>query len=246
MIETSTTLDGLLNHRVVIEQPAEGYRVAVDTVFLAAAVPALGGDKVLDMGCGVGGAMLCLACRVPQLAGLGVEIQGELVELCYHNIGRNDFASGLLVRRDDATSLPADLRGGFDHVLMNPPYHEEARHDVSVNPSKEAANTEKTGALSLWIASAALSLRPSGTLTLIHRWDRLSEVLSFLQPSFGEVEVLPIAPKKGSEPKRVIVRGRKDALFSVKQSDPFILHEDSGKYTERADAVLRKAEALWA
>jgi len=244
MIETPTSLDGLLDRRVAIEQPTIGYRIAVDTVLLAAAVPALEGDKVLDMGCGVGGAMICLACRVPGIKGLGIEVVPELVELCHHNIGRNAFASGLLVRREDATSLPPDLLGVFDHVLMNPPYHEEKRHDASPNNLKHVANIEKKGDLALWIASAAAALKTSGTLTLIHRADRHDEILSLLKKAFGEIGVLPLLPKVGTVPKRMLFRARKNAASIVQNCYPLILHQDSGDYTEEADAILRLGEEI--
>ena len=239
MAEIPTTIDGILNRRVMLEQPVIGYRVAVDTVLLAAAVQALGGDKVLDLGCGVGGAMLCLACRVPQITGLGLEIQKELTDLCSRNIERNAFAAGLAVRQEDATALPPDLQGVFDHVLMNPPYHEEKRHDASPDNSKQAANIEKTGDLKLWIASAAAALKPSGTLTLIHRADRRDEILSLLQGTFGDIEILPLLSRTGEPPKRVIIRARKDALFWVKESGPLVLHKNSGDYTEEAEGILR-------
>jgi tRNA1(Val) A37 N6-methylase TrmN6 len=227
-----------------LEQPTIGYRVAIDTVLLAAAVPALEGDKVLDVGCGVGGAMICLACRVPNIKGLGIEIVPELVELCHHNIGRNAFASGLLVRHEDATSLPPDVQGTFDHVLMNPPYHEEKRHDASPNNLKHAANIEKEGDLVLWVASAAAALKTSGTLTLIHRADRHDEILSLLQKSFGEIEVLPLLPKEGTKPKRTLFRARKNAAFFVQNCAPLVLHQASGDYTEEADAILRLGEEI--
>ncbi len=244
MIETPTSLDGLLDRRVTLEQSTIGYRVAVDTVLLAAAVPALEGDKILDMGCGVGGAMICLACRVPNIKGLGIEVVPDLVELCHHNIGRNAFASGLGVRREDATSLPSDLLASFDHVLMNPPYHEEKRHDASPNNLKHAANIEKTGDLALWVASAAAALKTSGTLTMIHRADRHDEILSLLRKSFGEIEVLPLLPKVGTVPKRILFRARKNATFIVQNCYPVILHQDSGDYTEEADTILRLGEEL--
>jgi tRNA1(Val) A37 N6-methylase TrmN6 len=203
-------------------------------------------DTLLDMGCGVGGAMLCVACRVPGIAGLGIDIQEGLVALCRRNIERNSFAAGLSVRRGDATSLPPDLYGTFDHVLMNPPYHEESRHDVSPDKLKRAANTEKTGDLSGWIGSASLALKSSGTVTLIHRADRRDEILTLLQPAFGGVEALPLLPKKGAEPKRVILRARKGQTFSVKEVTPLVLHKDSGAYTEEAELVLRHCGALLA
>lgn len=239
MAETSTTLDGILNGRVALEQPVKGYRVAIDTVLLASAVPALRGDRILDLGCGVGGAMICVAARVAGVEGLGLDVQGELVALAYRNIKRNDFASGLEAKVGDATSLPSELRGTFDHVLMNPPFHSENGHDVSPDKSKRMANTEKEGDLSLWLRSAEAALKTSGTLTLIHRADREADILLFLGPSFGEIDLLPLLPKESATPKRLIVRARKNAPLVNKRCNPLILHKDPGGYTEEAEALLR-------
>ena len=244
MTDIPTTLDGLLNYRVALEQPAVGYRVSVDTVFLAAAVPAKAGDRVLDMGCGVGGAMLSVACRVAGVTGLGLEIQSDLAALCRRNIARNAFASGLDVQQNDATQLPPDLHGLFDQVLINPPYHEESRHDVSSDRMKRAANSEKAGDLGLWIKSAAVALKLSGFLTLIHRADRQEEIIARLQNAFGSIEVLPLLPRKGEDAKRVIVRARKDVNRSVQIAHPLTLHKAEGGYTDQAEAVLRYCRAV--
>ena len=68
-----------------LRQPACGYRVAIDPVFLAAAVPAEPRQPVLDIGCGAGAAMLCLAARVPRLRVVGLEMQRDLVRLASDN-----------------------------------------------------------------------------------------------------------------------------------------------------------------
>ena len=73
------TEDRLLGGRIRLRQPASGYRVAIDPVFLAAAVPAAPHQTVLDVGCGAGAAMLCLAARVPQSRIVGLEMQRDLV-----------------------------------------------------------------------------------------------------------------------------------------------------------------------
>ena len=77
--------DRLLGGRVRLRQPAEGYRVAIDPVFLAAAVPAEPHQLVLDVGCGAGAAMLCLAARVPHSRVVGLEMQRDLVRLAGDN-----------------------------------------------------------------------------------------------------------------------------------------------------------------
>jgi len=59
----ATTEDRLLNGRVRLRQSADGYRAAIDPVFLAAAVPPGGPCSVLDLGCGAGAATLCLLAR---------------------------------------------------------------------------------------------------------------------------------------------------------------------------------------
>jgi tRNA1(Val) A37 N6-methylase TrmN6 len=260
-----TTIDGLLNRRVTLEQPANGYRVAVDTVLLAAAVPAVAGDKLLELGCGVGGTMLCLAARVPDVTVIGIEIDEELAQLCTANIARNNFQDRLSVLRGDVLELfenkilqqdrsnPLPLVGGiravlpasFDHVLMNPPYHEEARHDVSADAQKRTANAEKSGDLARWIANAARALTSNGMLTMIHRADREAEIIDLLRMDFGAVEILPIAPKADAAPKRIILRARKDAVsFPPLRRENFVLHQADGRYTEAAEDILRHMKAL--
>ena len=70
--EGDLTHDAFLCGRLHLWQPRKGYRAATDPVLLAAACPAVAGQRVLDLGCGAGAASLCLAARVPglQLAGL--------------------------------------------------------------------------------------------------------------------------------------------------------------------------------
>lgn len=234
-----TTLDGLLNRRITLEQPARGYRAAVDTVMLAAAVPAKPKQRVLELGCGVGGAMLCLAARIPHLSLTGVEIQPELAELCRKNLEQNKIEGEVL--QSDVADLTLS---NFDHVFMNPPYHEETKHDVSEDSIKRTANTEKDGALAVWIKSAALALKNKGTLTLIHRADRVATILSEVKKYFGNAELLNILTKPDAPAKRVIIRAQKMTKWSITPCTYFTMHQKDGSYTEAANAILRDAAAL--
>jgi tRNA1(Val) A37 N6-methylase TrmN6 len=241
----NTSLDGILNRRVMLEQPVAGYRIAIDTVLLAAAVPAVAEDRVLDMGCGVGGAILALAYRVKGIKGMGIDIQPELIEMFRRNIARNPNATGLQVRVGDAAALGrGDDLGAFDLVMANPPYHEEAKHDASPDKIKQIANHEKDGNLPQWIQAAATVLRDGGVFTLINRADRRNEILMYLRSQFGEIEVLPLLSKDGGEVKRLIFRARKGAAYAVRDCKPFILHKPEGGYTPEADAVLREVQPL--
>ena len=116
--------DAFLGGRLRLWQPLQGYRAAIDPVLLAAFVPARPGQRVLELGCGGGTAVLCLARRVPGLELHGVEIQPDYAELARRNAAENGLA--LRVHVGDVLDLPAGLRLGFDQVLANPPFHAAA------------------------------------------------------------------------------------------------------------------------
>lgn len=102
-----TTDDVILDGRVKLTQPKEGYRAAVDPVLLAASVRAQAGEKALDLGCGVGAAMLCLGTRVDGLAIDGLELQSELADLARANVAANGFAERMAVYTGDLLDPPA-------------------------------------------------------------------------------------------------------------------------------------------
>ena len=237
---TGITVDGILNQRVRLKQPKRGFRVAIDTVFLAASVPAVPQDNVLDLGCGVGGAMLALATRVSPLLICGVEIQPELADLCRENIATNPLESRLIVAEGDVTTpLAPYLAGQFDQVMMNPPYHDRERHDPSPIQTRSVANTEADDGLRLWLMTAQQALKLDGCLTLIHRADRLPEILEELELLFGEIWVLPLLPKADQAAKRVLIRAYKNEHRAVHEAEPLVLHNSDGSFTAAANRILR-------
>jgi len=231
-----TSIDKLLGGRFAVEQPKKGYRIAVDTLLLAAAVPARAGQKILELGCGVGGVMLALATRLPDVSITGVELQPALAALCASNIKRNNWEDRLRVIEGDVAALPEALRGGAAHVMANPPYHDSKSHGGSANACKRIANMESAEAdLSVWLKVAAEALEEGGTLTLIHRADRQDEITALAAPLFGEIRVRPICARENTPARRVIFRARKTDEKKGDPSEvilepPFILYGADGRY----------------
>jgi len=236
--------DRLLEGRVLLRQPAEGYRAAIDPVFLAAAVPTDGTEMVLDLGSGVGAASLCLASRVPSARIFGLEMQSALVGLARQNIEINGFAGRVESMIGTLQMPPPKLApGSFHHVMTNPPFN-DAAGTASPNAGKDAANREGEVELSDWMRFAVNMLRPKGTLTLIYRADRLDQLMAALYRKVGEITVIPLWPKSGRPAKRVIVRARKGIASPLSMTAGMVLHEESGAYTKAADDILRRGAAL--
>lgn len=242
------TRDLFLGGRLAVSQPEAGYRAGIDPVLLAAAVPASAGQSVLELGCGVGVASLCLAVRVPGLRLTGVERQPAYAELARHNAGANGVALDIVT--GDIAALPAPLRAaGFDHVIANPPYYRRDRGTAALDAGREAALGEETP-LATWLDTASRRLAPGGRLTLIQRAERLAEVLALCDTRLGSVEVLPLAPRVGRPAKLVLLRARKGGRAAFRLHFPIILHEgarherDGDSYSPAVSAVLRQGAAL--
>ncbi|MBI1243885.1 MAG: methyltransferase [Alphaproteobacteria bacterium] len=239
MIETARE-GTLLGGRVRFTQPAEGYRAAIDPIFLAAACPA-DARMALDLGCGAGAASLALMARVPETHVTGVEIDAGLAALAQTNAAANGWQARFKVETADAAVHSGT---GFDLVLCNPPYLDAARADPSPDPASRRADVEDTLALEGWVDAALRALKPRGTLVFIQRADRLADLLGALAGRAGETVVFPLWPRAGVPAKRIIVRARKGVRTPLVLAAGLVLHEADGAYTRAAESILRDGAPL--
>ncbi len=236
--------DGLLNGRVRLAQPAQGYRVAIDPVLLAASVTVSSSQTILDAGCGTGAAALCLAARCADGAIVAIERDPALAEFARRNVSANDFGARIDVIEQDFEVFASAHRETFHQVLFNPPFYASSAHTASPYATKAVAHDEATFSFDGWIAAAATCLRPAGRLTLIHRADRLADILMALDRRFGATLIFPLWPRIGTPAKRIIVsavKGRKTAPMLL---PGLVLHEDDGAFTAKVENILRNAAPL--
>ena len=238
------THDAFLGGKLHLWQPRKGYRAGVDPVLLAATVPAQAGQRVLELGCGVGAASLCLGARVPGLTLTGVELQSAYAALARRN--GPDFE----VVEADLAQMPLDVRQRqFDHVLANPPYFDRDASIASQHIAREVALGERTP-LEKWVQIAAKRLAPKGQAHFIHRAERLPELIRALPHDMGSIEVLPIAPRMGRAAELIILRARKSGRGAFRLCAPLVMHEgdahlvDGDSYVPQIRAVLREGAAL--
>lgn len=241
--------DAFLGGRLTLWQPVRGYRAGIDPVLLAAAVPARAGERVLDLGCGAGAAMLCLGTRVPDLVLVGVELQAGYAELARRNAAANGLSADIHVA--DLREPPAEVRrAAFDHVIANPPYFRMGAGTAAGDGGRAASLGGDTPLVD-WTRAASARLRPRGLCSVIQRADRLPDLLdAMVAARLGSLVMRPLHPRRGRDAALVIVQGVKDGRAPFRLGAPVILHDnarhmaDGDDYTAQVRRVLRDAAPL--
>ena len=242
IVTDTNTEDTLLGGNVRLRQPRKGFRAAIDTVLLAASVPAKSGQSVLELGTGTGGAALCLCHRVADLKISGMDINPSAVALARENIllnGVGEYVDAII--GDVAEPLPKDFDGSFDHVMMNPPFLPENTDHVSPNADRALATKETGTDFQQWFKFGHDALLHKGYLTVIHRADRLAELIKALPSNFGGVSIFPLWPHQGEEARRVIVQVRKGVRTPARILPGLLIHNTDGSYDDAAKCVFNGA-----
>jgi tRNA1(Val) A37 N6-methylase TrmN6 len=225
--------------RVIARQPTTGYRAALDTVLLGAAIQAGAGEQAVELGCGSGAALLIAAERNGQARFLGVERDLQLVALAEANARANASAPRVEVVAGDVLALPHAWRDRFDQAFLNPPFHDDTRTvRAPRDPARRAAFVDETGGTAAWIAAALAAVRSGGRVTLIQRADRLADVLAALGGAAGEIHVRAVHPRRGAPARRVVVRARKGSRSPLLILPSLVVHEDEDGFTEETAAIL--------
>lgn len=242
------TEDRLLGGRVRLRQPETGFRAAIDPVLLAAAVPARGGERVLEAGTGTGVAALCLLARVGGACVTGIERDAVLAEIARENAALNDATGRFAVITGDVTARAiareAAALGPYLHAMANPPFHRDGTAPPLAR-RREAAHESPEASLAAWVAAMARRLAPRGTLTVILPPARLPDAIAaFADRGIGSLAIIPLWPRDGDTARRVIVQGVKGGRAPCRVSAGMALHRRDGSFTDAAEGVLRGAASL--
>ena len=243
-----TTIDAFLGGKVHALQPKHGFRSGIDAVLLAAAVPAATSDTILELGCGVGVASLCLDARVTGLNITGVELQAAYAALATQNVASNNVLGTIICA--DLRSLPPELRQKqFSHVMMNPPYYDRAQGHAATNAGRDVALAGDTPLVD-WLDVGIKRLAPKGTLTIIQHITRLPEVLAAVNGRLGSVICRPVAAHNQAAPGLFLLQAKHSGRAPFILSKTWIMHgADAAKgnvesYTPETKAILRNGASF--
>lgn len=249
--QQTLTRDAFLGGRLVVSQPARGFRAGLDSVLLGASVRA-DAKRLLDLGAGAGTAALVALADLREATATLVEIDPGTAALAALNLEANGFARrGRVLNLDvsakgsqrAAAGLPADH---YDSVIANPPFFDPSAGSAP-SAARSTARHMPPEALELWVKAAATHAAPEGEVVFIHAAASLPQLLPAFTARFGAVTVLPLTPRDGEAASRVLVRGIKGSRAPFTLLASRALHEPGGRtFRPEFDTIFRgTARLIW-
>lgn len=233
----------ILGKKISVTFPEKGYRGGIDPVFLAAL--ARGTGNVIELGCGVGTAALCVKHHHPKCTITLMDISAPSLEMATLNF-KNNSLEATFIQGDvkDKGSLPLNH---YDEVIINPPYFEDGHYFQDTQTTRALTNHEGEGGALLknWVDAANRCLNAKGVLTLIHRTERLDDILALLkEKKFGEIHVFPLFPQDGKPSKICLIQAQKGRKSGLTLHPGMVLHAGEKQYTQAAQAILYEGKKI--
>jgi tRNA1(Val) A37 N6-methylase TrmN6 len=240
------TEDRFLGGRLTLRQPWPGYRAGADAALLAAAAAPEAGERAIEAGCGAGAALLQAAARSAEARFVGVERDPAALALAKANIAANGLAGRVEALAGDVADRFAGLGlERFDAAFANPPFFDDPGALRGPHPARAGAWLADDG-LEAWIRFLLAATRDGGRITVIHRADRLADLLALLGAKAGSFRIRPVQPFADAPAKRVLVQARRGGKAPLVLLPALVLHVrgEAAKHTPEVEAILRGETAL--
>ena len=213
---------------------SEHFKLGTDSVLLADFVNIGSRQRGIDLGCGSGVLPLLLMSKSERLHMTGLEINPEAAKTAEANLEANKLAErGSIVTGDIRLCKELFKSGEFDLVVANPPYFAEGSGKQSTDEAKAAARTETMCTLGEVCRAAAYLCRTGGVFCLVHRAERLCDVLCILRESGLEPKRLrTVAHDASKEPSLILVEARRGGGSGMKLLPPLFIRNPDGSETQ--------------
>ena len=223
-----------------IYQRPDMFNFSLDSILLADFVILNQKIKdVCDLGTGFAPIPLYLTMK-KNLHIVGVEIQEEVAVIAKKNIELNDLEKSVTILHGDINQLDKHFKpGSFDLITCNPPFFKTfPDSNVNLSEYKTIARHEKLITLKQIVKMAKHLLKTKGHLVMVHRTDRLNEILDVLKMYQFTVKRLRfVHTKKHDTAHMVLIDATKQGLEGLKVLPPLIVHEN-GDYTEEVRKIF--------
>jgi tRNA1Val (adenine37-N6)-methyltransferase len=231
-IFANETIDDLILGGLKVIQKKKGFRFALDAVLLAHFASLKRGNKIIDLGTGTGIIPLILSTRAKDLKITGVEIQQEVAQMARRSVTLNNLKDIEIVNAD-LRNIGSEQHGQYDLVISNPPYLPIGQGKISPIEEVALSRHELECSLEDLVKSAALLLKNKGNFALVHRPERLGEIISLLTKFKIEPKRIRLVhPFLNKNANLVLIEATKGTKPGLIVHEPLVIYHDDGVYTK--------------
>ncbi|MDD4503259.1 MAG: tRNA1(Val) (adenine(37)-N6)-methyltransferase [Clostridiaceae bacterium] len=232
------TVDDLQNGYRII-QKSHSFRYGVDSVLLADFADIKQRHSVIDLGTGTGVIPILIYSRKKPTEITAVEIQKDMADMAERSIKLNGLEKSIKVLCMDLRDTPKILgKAGYDCVVTNPPYVKKECGINNPSETKAIARFEIMCSLEEVLMTARELLKPGGKLFMVHRTDRLADIIYEMRNNGIEPKRIRfVHPSIGKRPNLLLIEGARGGKKELKFMDPLYIHDSNGEYTEEIHRI---------
>lgn len=236
-------IDDLEYKGLKIIQNKEGFCFGIDSVLLSDFASEIKrNSKVIDLGTGTGiiGILLCVKTKLSKM--IGVEVQKEVYDMAKRSIELNNLQDKFEIINDNIKNLENILEiGTFDAVVTNPPYKKIGTGITNENEKKLVSRHEITANLEDFIKISARLLKDKGNLYMVHRPDRLVDIIELLRKYKIEPKKIRfVQPSIEKEANLLLIKATKNAKPFLKFEKTLYVYKENGEYTDEIFKIYNK------
>lgn len=243
ILKENERIDDLELENLKIIQNKNGFCFGMDSVLLSDfAKEITNNSKVIDLGTGTGILPILLSAKTKNTKFVGIEIQQEVAEMANRSVCLNNLQDRIEIINDNIKNLKNKYNTcTFDAVISNPPYKKEGTGKINLQESKIISRHEITANLEDFIEISKYLLKDKGSLYLVHRPERLVDILYILRKYKLEPKKMKIISSHiNNEPNLVLIKAVKNAKPFLKIEKPLYIYENDGTYTKQVLKIYQK------
>ena len=238
-IKEDETLDDLQLKGIHVIQKKDAFRFGIDAVLLSYFANIKNKFEVIDLCTGTGIVPFLITGKYNPKRVVGLEIQGIMVDMAIRSAKLN-------LLQDKIEFIEGDLKdiklikslGRFDAITVNPPY--KLYNSGIINPEENIAIARHEVSCNLEdvIIAARVLLKDSGRLYMVHRPERLVDILSLMRKHKIEPKrIQMVHPNTKKPPNIVLIEGQRDGGQFLRWEDPIYVYDEDGNYSEHINLI---------
>ena len=242
-LKENERIDDLEFKNLKIIQNKDGFCFGIDSVLLADFAKNIKkGANVLDLGTGTGIISILLCGKTDLSNIIGVEIQEEVAKMASRSSQLNNLENKFKVINENILNLKNIYENqSFDAIVTNPPYKKKNTGIINENEKKIISRHEITATLEDFIKVSSNLLKDKGEIYMVHRPERLVDILSCMRKNKIEPKILRMVySNKNKEPKLILIKGIKNANSFLKIEKNLYIYDEKGNYTDEISEIYNK------